>query len=122
MPVVSGITLPRSNGTRRGRAAWGRWQRRVGRCTARSDRFLLGSELASRISLRYLCSMALQPTMTPIDGSIYVERVLANGVQIENALPLAIKVQRPSRAVALEQRVALWTRLVEIMVADTQAV
>ena len=45
-----------------------------------------------------------QQTISPIDGSIYVERVLADQTQIEHAINQAVEAQQPWRETALSER------------------
>jgi acyl-CoA reductase-like NAD-dependent aldehyde dehydrogenase len=65
--------------------------------------------------------MPRQPTITPIDGSIYVERELASGTQMEAMLMAASKAQRPWRDVPLSERGRLCGKLVDRSVAETDA-
>lgn len=62
--------------------------------------------------------MTLQPTITPIDGSIYVERELANGTHIESLLMAATKAQHAWRDTPLSDRMRLCSKLVDAIVAD----
>ena len=41
--------------------------------------------------------MAVQKTISPVDGSIFVERALAEGVEINEALDRAVSAQRAWR-------------------------
>jgi len=66
--------------------------------------------------------MPLQQTISPIDGSVYVERELASAQQMEAALAAAASAQRAWRATALAERAALCTRLVEAFVAQTATI
>ena len=54
-----------------------------------------------------------QRTITPVDGSVYVERPLASDRDIEAALAGAVAAQRLWRRVALAERVAIVRRMVE---------
>lgn len=54
--------------------------------------------------------MAVQQTISPIDGSIRVERELASGAEIERTLEQARLAQRLWRATPLEQRIAILER------------
>ena len=65
--------------------------------------------------------MALQPTITPIDGSIYVERELASGTHIESLLMAAGKAQRAWRDTPLSDRARLCSKWVDAIVAETAA-
>jgi acyl-CoA reductase-like NAD-dependent aldehyde dehydrogenase len=59
----------------------------------------------------------LQRTITPIDGSLLVERELATGQAIEAALALAVSAQRAWRQVRVPERAALCRRMAEWCVA-----
>jgi acyl-CoA reductase-like NAD-dependent aldehyde dehydrogenase len=59
--------------------------------------------------------MSVQKTISPVDGRVLVERELAAPAQIEAALERAAAAQRAWRAVALEERMALCRRFIEIM-------
>ena len=54
--------------------------------------------------------MALQQTISPIDGSVHVERELASAAQIECTLEQAVSAQRLWRATPLEQRIQILER------------
>jgi acyl-CoA reductase-like NAD-dependent aldehyde dehydrogenase len=58
-----------------------------------------------------------QTTITPIDGSVYVERALADGAAIEKALKAARKAQSEWRSVPVEERGRLLSRAVDAFVA-----
>ncbi len=58
-----------------------------------------------------------QTTITPIDGSVYVERALADGAAIEKALKAARKAQSEWRSVPVEERGRLISRAVDAFVA-----
>ncbi len=60
--------------------------------------------------------MTLQRTISPIDGSVCVERELASPAQLEATLARADRAAREWRRVPLAQRAALCTRLVQHMV------
>jgi acyl-CoA reductase-like NAD-dependent aldehyde dehydrogenase len=66
--------------------------------------------------------MAIQQTISPIDGSLYVERELASGAQIDTLLAAAHEAARRFRQLPLSERAILCTALVEALVADAQAV
>jgi acyl-CoA reductase-like NAD-dependent aldehyde dehydrogenase len=59
--------------------------------------------------------------VSPIDGSIVAERVLASPQQITEALARARRAQAAWRGVALDERRAICTRFVDAMVADKAA-
>jgi acyl-CoA reductase-like NAD-dependent aldehyde dehydrogenase len=54
-----------------------------------------------------------QKTVTPVDGSVYVERALAASTAIERALEAAVKAQRKWKQVPVAERVAIVRRMVE---------
>ena len=56
-------------------------------------------------------------TVTPIDGSVVVERPLASGAEIEAALARAVEAQRRWREVPVPDRASICTRAVEWCVA-----
>ncbi|WP_439815179.1 aldehyde dehydrogenase family protein [Zavarzinia sp. CC-PAN008] len=62
--------------------------------------------------------MAHLKTITPVDGSIYVERPLADGAAIETALDLAVTAQRAWAATPLAERIAVLSRAVDILVGE----
>lgn len=64
----------------------------------------------------------IQKTITPVDGSVYVERPLATDGQIGAALERARKAQAAWRQVALSERAAICTRFVDAFVARKQAI
>jgi acyl-CoA reductase-like NAD-dependent aldehyde dehydrogenase len=66
--------------------------------------------------------MPNQVTITPINGSVYVERELSSNVQIEALIVQARNAQRQWRDTPLAERAALCTKLVDVMVADTPAI
>lgn len=59
--------------------------------------------------------MTLQRTTSPIDGSVYVERKLADEAHIERTLGAAVEAQRAWRATPLADRIAAVERMVEIL-------
>ncbi|HVY82984.1 MAG TPA: aldehyde dehydrogenase family protein, partial [Steroidobacteraceae bacterium] len=54
--------------------------------------------------------MSLQRTVSPVDGSVYVERELASAAAIEAALARAVTAQLDWRAVAVNERAAICRR------------
>ena len=56
-------------------------------------------------------------TVTPIDGSVLVERPLASDAQIETALARAVEAQRRWRDVPVAERAAICSRAIEWTVA-----
>ncbi|MCG3201081.1 MAG: Succinate-semialdehyde dehydrogenase [NADP(+)] 1 [Gammaproteobacteria bacterium] len=63
-----------------------------------------------------------QKTITPVDGSVYVERQFATDAEIGAALERAGKAQAAWRHVALADRAAVCTRFVDAFVARKQAI
>ncbi len=61
-------------------------------------------------------------TISPVDGSIYVERPLADGAAIEAALGRATMAQAVWRATPMAERQAILTRAVDAFVAMSDAV
>jgi acyl-CoA reductase-like NAD-dependent aldehyde dehydrogenase len=59
-----------------------------------------------------------QRTISPVDGSVYVERPLASPAQIESALRAAVEAQRAWRGVPLQERANIVRRMVEWCVAN----
>ncbi|CAG5069820.1 Succinate semialdehyde dehydrogenase [NAD(P)+] Sad [Dyadobacter sp. CECT 9623] len=57
--------------------------------------------------------MTLQKTISPIDGSVYVERMLADAVAVENALNKAVVAQKEWRKTSLAERAAVCLKAVE---------
>ncbi|MCK5623688.1 MAG: aldehyde dehydrogenase family protein, partial [Alphaproteobacteria bacterium] len=61
-------------------------------------------------------------TVSPVDGSIYVERPLAGGAEIEAALGRAVVAQAAWRAVPIAERQAILGRAVDAFVARSDAI
>jgi acyl-CoA reductase-like NAD-dependent aldehyde dehydrogenase len=61
--------------------------------------------------------MKRQKTITPVDGSVYVERGLATNAQIERALFMAEKAQKTWKQVPVADRAAILRRMAEWCVA-----
>ena len=59
----------------------------------------------------------LQKTISPVDGSVYVESVLASAADIDATLDKAVRAQRAWKTVAVTERAAICRRAVERMVA-----
>jgi acyl-CoA reductase-like NAD-dependent aldehyde dehydrogenase len=66
--------------------------------------------------------MTIQRTISPVDGSVYVERTLAAPVQIEAALESARLAQRAWRAVPMEERAAILSRFCDAFEAHRDAI
>jgi acyl-CoA reductase-like NAD-dependent aldehyde dehydrogenase len=58
-----------------------------------------------------------QRTVTPVDGSVYVERELAGAQAVENALEAAVRAQGGWKRVPIAERSAIVRRMVEWCVA-----
>src|SRR5690606_24943652 len=54
--------------------------------------------------LRFDLSMSTQKTISPIDGSVYVERALSSASVIENTLTSAVEAQRKWQLTPLSER------------------
>jgi len=59
----------------------------------------------------------LQKTISPVDGSIYVERELASRVQIDAALQRAVEAQRDWRLVSLTERAEICLKMMDYLIA-----
>ncbi|KAA6440755.1 aldehyde dehydrogenase family protein [Dyadobacter flavalbus] len=57
--------------------------------------------------------MSVQKTISPVDGSVYVERTLADADAIETALELAVVAQKEWRKTTLSEREAICRKAVE---------
>jgi acyl-CoA reductase-like NAD-dependent aldehyde dehydrogenase len=66
--------------------------------------------------------MAVQKTISPVDGSVFVERALAEGVEINEALDRAVAAQRTWRAVPVEQRAILCRKFCDAFEAKQDAI
>jgi acyl-CoA reductase-like NAD-dependent aldehyde dehydrogenase len=55
----------------------------------------------------------VQRTVSPVDGSVYAERPLASGKQVEQALARAVEAQRRWRSVPVAERAAICRRMAE---------
>jgi acyl-CoA reductase-like NAD-dependent aldehyde dehydrogenase len=64
----------------------------------------------------------IQKTISPVDGSVYVERPLATDAQIQTALERARAAQTAWRHVPLSERAAICTRFVDAFVARKQQI
>lgn len=58
----------------------------------------------------------LQQTISPVDGSIYAERKLASGEQIEETLATAITAQQSWKRAPITERVAVCKRMLDWLV------
>ena len=58
-----------------------------------------------------------QQTLTPVDGSVYVERELADAPRMESALVAAVRAQADWRRVSVAERATIVRRMVEWCVA-----
>lgn len=66
--------------------------------------------------------MTIQRTISPVDGSVYVERTLASPVQIEAALESARLAQRAWRAVTISERAAILGRFCDAFASHGDAI
>ncbi|MCJ7451553.1 MAG: aldehyde dehydrogenase family protein [Steroidobacteraceae bacterium] len=66
--------------------------------------------------------MTLQRTISPVDGSVYVERTLATPVQIEAALEAARLAQRVWRAVPMAERAVILGRFCDAFESHGDAI
>ncbi len=66
--------------------------------------------------------MATQQIISPVDGSVFAERVTASPAQIESLLARAHAAQAGWRATPLAERAALVERMVQHMQADVGAI
>jgi acyl-CoA reductase-like NAD-dependent aldehyde dehydrogenase len=57
----------------------------------------------------------IQTTISPVDGSVYVERELASPLQIEAVLQRAVEAQQAWKQTSLEERAAICERMVQYM-------
>lgn len=64
----------------------------------------------------------MQTTISPVDGSIYVERPLADDKTIDAALERASEMQRVWKATQVDERAAICERMVQIMLVATDAI
>ena len=60
----------------------------------------------------------MQKTISPVDGSVYVERPLAGVGEIDAALSDAVKAQRDWANLSVSERVRLLTHAVDAFVAE----
>lgn len=65
--------------------------------------------------------MVMQQTISPVDGSVYVERELANAGQIEATLARAVTAQRAWREVSVADRCRYCSAMVDAFVARRDA-
>ncbi len=65
---------------------------------------------------------AMQRTITPVDGTVYVERPLAKGADIDQALSAAVLAQRAWASTPLTDRVQLLSRAVDAFVAEAATI
>ncbi|PMR70320.1 aldehyde dehydrogenase family protein [Halomonas heilongjiangensis] len=61
--------------------------------------------------------MAIQKTISPVDGSVYVEREQADAARVEAALARAVAAQREWRETSLAERARYCSRMVDAFVA-----
>ncbi|MDT8894652.1 aldehyde dehydrogenase family protein [Halomonas sp. I1] len=61
--------------------------------------------------------MAIQQTISPVDGSVYVERELADAARVEAVLERAVVAQRAWRATSIAERAGFCSAMVDAFVA-----
>ena len=66
--------------------------------------------------------MTVQKTISPVDGSVFVERALAEGVEINEALDRAANAQREWRRVPVAQRAAICRKFCDAFEAKKDAI
>jgi len=66
--------------------------------------------------------MAIQRTISPVDGRIYVERSLAGPEELEQTLAQAAQAQKAWAQTPLHERLAIVERMVEVMLGAVEAV
>ncbi|MEP7364944.1 MAG: aldehyde dehydrogenase family protein [Acidobacteriota bacterium] len=66
--------------------------------------------------------MSTQRTISPVDGRVVAERELASAAQIDASLSHAVAAQKAWRSVALDERIGILTRFVEVMEAKADAI
>jgi acyl-CoA reductase-like NAD-dependent aldehyde dehydrogenase len=66
--------------------------------------------------------MSIQRTVSPVDGSVYVERTLAVPAQIEAALESARLAQRAWRTVPLPERAAILSRFCDLFESQRESI
>jgi acyl-CoA reductase-like NAD-dependent aldehyde dehydrogenase len=66
--------------------------------------------------------MAIQRTISPVDGRIYVERSLAGPEELEQTLARASRAQKAWAQTPLHERLAIVERMVEVMLGAVEAV
>ena len=66
--------------------------------------------------------MSVQKTISPVDGSVYVERELADAQTIDRALDRAVTAQRAWRSVSIAERAAICRRFCDAFEARRAAI
>jgi acyl-CoA reductase-like NAD-dependent aldehyde dehydrogenase len=66
--------------------------------------------------------MSLQKTISPVDGSVYVERELADAQLVDAALKRAVEAQRAWRSVSVAERAAICLRFCDSFEARRDAI
>jgi len=67
-------------------------------------------------------AMTQQKTISPVDGTVYVERPLAGAAQIDASLETAVRAQRAWRAVSVIERAAVCRRFCDAFESRKDAV
>src|SRR5579871_2663208 len=66
--------------------------------------------------------MNMQQTITPVDGSVYVERPYATGAKIDAAFDRAVKAQASWALTSLEQRAEICHRFCDALLTHTNEI
>lgn len=66
--------------------------------------------------------MSIQKTISPIDGSVYVERELANPASVESALSKAVLAQKEWRKTSLAEREGICRKAVEYFLNNAEEI
>ncbi|WP_031526227.1 aldehyde dehydrogenase family protein [Dyadobacter crusticola] len=64
----------------------------------------------------------IQKTISPIDGSVYVERALADDAAVEKALESAVAAQKSWRQTSLQERAAICMKAVEYFLENADEI
>ncbi|MBI5511607.1 MAG: aldehyde dehydrogenase family protein [Deltaproteobacteria bacterium] len=76
----------------------------------------------TKVAARRVAATPVQKTISPVDGSVYVERPLATPNEIEAALAKARRAQRSWAALPVSERARLVSKLVDALVAKKDAI
>ena len=64
----------------------------------------------------------MQRTISPVDGSIYVEREVASAAEIEHALERAHSAQKEWRSVSITDRATILSRFCDLLASEREAI